>query len=92
MGSSSHYTMIEQENMSTKNRLVESTITSLDEQMTLVASPFGLFYLVVLPFRVIGVASLADCKVRPFSKVGTTLTSRLEVLDDFCVNVPVTSC
>jgi hypothetical protein len=35
---------------------------------------------------------LADCKVQPFSKVGTTLTSRLEVLDDFCVNVPVTSC
>ena len=62
--------MLEQENMSTKNKLVKSIMASLDEHMTLVASPFGLFYLAVLPLCVSGVASLADCKVWPFQKQG----------------------
>jgi hypothetical protein len=58
--------MLEQENMSTVNKLVESTMASLDEQTTLVASSFGPFYSAVLPSRVVGVASLTDCMVRPF--------------------------
>jgi hypothetical protein len=68
MGSSPYYPMFEQENMWAVNRLVESTMASLDEQGTLVASPFRLFYSDALPLQVIGVASLANCKVRPFQK------------------------
>jgi hypothetical protein len=70
MGSSPHYPMLEQENMSSLNRLVESTMASLDEQTTLVASPFGLLYSVVLPLRVIRVVSMTDCKVWPLQKQG----------------------
>jgi hypothetical protein len=43
-------------------------MTSLDEHVTLVVSPFGPFYSSVFPLQVIGVASLADCKVRHFQK------------------------
>jgi hypothetical protein len=68
MGSSWHYPMLKQENMSMMNRLVESTMASLDEQATLVVSPFGTFYLAVLPLWVIEVASLANCKVQPFQR------------------------
>jgi hypothetical protein len=60
--------MFEQENMSAVNRPVESTMETLDEQATFVVSPFGPFYSDVLPLRVIGVALLAGCKVRPFQK------------------------
>jgi hypothetical protein len=58
--------MFEQENMLVVNRLVESTMASLNEQATLVVSPFGPFYSDMLPLRVIGVASLAECKVGLF--------------------------
>jgi hypothetical protein len=53
MGSSPHYPMLELKNMSVMDRLVERTMTSSDERATLVASPFGPFYSVVLPLRVI---------------------------------------
>jgi hypothetical protein len=52
------------------NKLVKSTIALLDEHATLVASSFEPFYSVVFPSWVIEVASLADCKVRPFQKKG----------------------
>jgi hypothetical protein len=66
MGSSPHYPMLEHENMSAVNKLVESTMASLDEHATHVASPFGSFYSAVLSSWVIEVASLVDYKVRPF--------------------------
>jgi hypothetical protein len=53
-GSSPHYSLFEQDNISAMNRLVKSIMASLEinEQATLVASPFGSFYSVVLPLRV----------------------------------------
>jgi hypothetical protein len=43
----------------------------------LVVSPFRLFYSAMLPLRVTGVASLGDCKVRPFkSKDGFNYPTR----------------
>jgi hypothetical protein len=68
MSSSPHHPMLEQENKSIVNKLVESTMASLNEHATLVASSFEPFYSVVLPLWVIGVASLADCKVRIFKR------------------------
>jgi hypothetical protein len=61
MASSRHYHMLERENMSATNKLVKSTMSSLDEYVTLVASPFWSFYSAVLPSRVIKIASFADC-------------------------------
>jgi hypothetical protein len=52
------------------NRLVESTMASLDEQVTLVMPPSGLFYSIVLLLLVTGVALLADHKGWPFQKQG----------------------
>jgi hypothetical protein len=40
-------------------------MTSLDEQATLVASPFGSFYSIMLPLQVTGIALLADCAGQP---------------------------
>ena len=60
-GSSLHYSMFEQDNISTMNRLVKSTMASLDEQATLVASPFRSFYSIMLPLWVTEIALLADC-------------------------------
>jgi hypothetical protein len=69
-GSSLHYSMFEQDNISTMNRLVKSTMASLNELATLVASPFVPFYLVVLPLQVTDVILLADHKGQPFQKQG----------------------
>jgi hypothetical protein len=54
--------MFEQDNISAMNRLVKSTMASLemDDYVTLVASPFGQFYPVMLHLPVTRVALLAD--------------------------------
>ena len=54
--------MFKQDNISAMKKLVKSTMASLemDEQATLVASPFGLFYSAVLLLQVIRVSSLAN--------------------------------
>jgi hypothetical protein len=57
--------MFEHDNISTMNRLVKSTMSSLDEHMTLVASPLVPFYSAMLPLRVTGIALLADYKGQP---------------------------
>jgi hypothetical protein len=56
--------MVGHDNISTRNRLVKSTTTSIDEQATLVASPFGSFYSAMLPLRVTRVVLLGDCAGR----------------------------
>jgi hypothetical protein len=67
MSSLPHHSMFEYDNILVMNRLVKSTMTLLemDEQATLIASPFGPFYSVVLLFWVTGVALLADLEGQP---------------------------
>jgi hypothetical protein len=60
--------MFEQENISAMNRPVKSPMASLDEHATLLASPFGPFYSIVLPLRVAIVSLLADSNGQPFKK------------------------
>jgi hypothetical protein len=43
MDSSSYHSIFEQDNIPTMNKCVESILVSYDEQVMLVASPFGLF-------------------------------------------------
>jgi hypothetical protein len=68
MGSSSYYTIFEWDNTLAMNRLVESTMSSFDKHVTLVASLSGPFYSVMLPLLVIRVALLVDRKGWPFQK------------------------